>query len=882
MNTRIATLGLALLGAACLLSACDSASEDAQTLGVGEVEVTLAGTVRSIETGLPIEGIVAEVVRDEPAGLGVEPAVVATIGETDADGRFGPSTPLVIEPEDYRYALRLRDPQDKPRYQPNSATTVFALVASDLRFDRITLTPIDRRVRSVVVGTVLDAATDTPLAGVTVTLTRPDAPAPDYTTVSDDKGRYAFERVIAETMRIDFVGESLRGPNAPAGYIPEYAPFSPAEDRLEYDQGTTRLVAKSERDDLSVLLDWQYLPLETAPFERVHNLDLVFSLGAPDTDINHLYGHEVDMATIVSRFGLGGPAGNPIDDEIRVTPGDLSVAPASGFGVDTGYWPSFLGGRDAERVSVGQISGAGDTPGACAVAPGRVCTAKRGDIATVELQRRSANGAQPESLAFRLRNPLAAFPVGLAYHYAAADGTTHYPVGVGVLTVVARPDASPDLPPLQAGVEDPAAAERDPRHVDPDIHRSGAVAKVYRGSTFVGRFDIGRTELPPGEDSNRSWTPFVVEYGFTVANPTSDDQMYFRVVPFTAIKQSVERRSWMYADRNASANGLVTVRDTLDFDGVLYAAGIGPATAPEAGRFGLWYLGAADEGGGLEWHWLMDEEFPRAWELLSFGLLNGALVSSFRDETGAVLFGPFFGSDTEIQTDCPPVTEMASVAGDLLLATPEGLRSGLVCDPTAERPHLVGAPQAPILAIAQHRFQAGARMVLGGEGIGLWTSPLPQADDPEAGTAQWAQGAPGLDGAMVGLPADATVTVLRSIDDGLMVGTAAHGLFLSVPQPGAPPGMEDVWAPLNEGAGVMPPGYGYPVGPGGSPRVTEIEVIGDRILVGSEAGLFAFQEVTSDVGVGLVPAEPAIPIEHMAVFGGTVFLFTPEGVVTYR
>lgn len=881
MNTRHTALAFALRAAALLLAACESA-EEAQTLGVGEVEVTLAGTVRSIETGLPIEGIVAEVIRDEPAGTGVEPVVFATVGETDAEGHFGPSKPLVIEPEDYRYALRLRDPLNQPRYQPNSATTVFALVASDLRFDRITLTPIDRRVRSVVVGTVLDAATDAPLAGVTVTLTRPSDPTPTYTAVSDARGKYAFERVLAESMRIDFLGESLRGPDAPAGYISEYAPFAPTNNRLLYDQGPTRLVAKSDRDDLSVLLDWQFQPLESAPFERVHNLDLVFSIGGPGADINHLFGREVDMATIVARFGLAGPAGNPIEDEIRVTPGDLSVAPASGFGVDTGYWPSFLGGRDDERVSVGQTTTLPDAPGACAVAPGRICTAKRDDVATVELQRRSANGAQPESLAFRLRNPLEAFPKALAYHYAAADGKTHYPVGVGVLTVVARPDATPDQPPVEPGAGDPLAAERDPRRVDPDIHRSGAVAKVYRGATFVGRFDIGRTELPPGEDSNHTWTPFVVEYGFTVASPTTDDQMYFRVVPFTAIKQSVERRPWMYEDKSAGANGLVRVQDTLDFDGVLYAAGVGPDTAPEGQRFGLWYLGADSDSAGLSWHWLADAEFPRSFELLAFGLLNGAFVASFKDATGAILFGPFSGTEGEWQADCPPVNDMEAVAGDFLLATPVGLRSGVVCDPTVERPHLLGAPAAPILAVTQHRFRAGARMVLGGEGIGLWTSPLPELGGDEPTTAEWAAGAPGLDGAAIGLPSDATVTALRSIDEGLMVGTAAHGLFLTLPQPDAQGDMQDAWAPLNEGAGVMPPGYGFPTGPEGSPRVTAIEVVGERILVGTTGGLYAFEPVASEVGVGLVPAEPALEIEGMTTFGGTVYLFTAEGVVRYR
>jgi hypothetical protein len=172
-------------------------------------------------------------------------------------------------------------------------------------------------------------------------------------------------------------------------------------------------------------------------------------------------------------------------------------------------------------------------------------------------------------------------------------------------------------------------------------------------------------------------------------------------------------------------------------------------------------------------------------------------------------------------------------------------------------------------------------MLLGGEGIGLWSSPPPDLEG-ESPAAAWTSGAPGLDGAAVGLPADATVTVLRSIDDGLMVGTAAHGLFLAIPDANLPPGSQDAWAPLNEGAGVLPEGYGYPVGPDGPPRVTAIELVGERILVGTSAGLYGFEAVDAAGNPGLMPAEPALPIEHMATFGGSVYLFTAEGVVRYR
>jgi hypothetical protein len=69
--------------------------------------------VRSIETGLPISGIVVELVRDEPGHTGLDAVTVAEIARTDAQGAFGPSPPLVIEPEDYRYALRLKDSERK-------------------------------------------------------------------------------------------------------------------------------------------------------------------------------------------------------------------------------------------------------------------------------------------------------------------------------------------------------------------------------------------------------------------------------------------------------------------------------------------------------------------------------------------------------------------------------------------------------------------------------------------------------------------------------------------------------------------------------------------------------------------------------------------------
>lgn len=919
LNRRRArwALGLALvLGFAA--PGCDGGSDETAALGVGQVEVTLGGHVRSIETGLPIEGIVVELVRDEPGHTGIDAAKVADLGSTDAEGGFGPSPPLVIEPEDYRYALRLKDPQEPVRYQPDAATTVFALVASDLRFDNLAMTPNDQRARMVVSGVVLDSRTDAPLAGVKVALTREGQGTPVHETVSGPNGRYAFERVLVDTLRVEFDGSAVTSPGAPEGYIQEYAPAVLPSEATEFSLGPTRLVPRSDREDLTILLDWRYEPPEVAPFELIHNLDLVLSIADPSVDINHLFGMKVDMASLVPPLpasaapppppdtdaGIGNNTLEHLNGEVPIRSSDLSIAPSSGFGAGTGYWPSFLGGADALRRSVGDLYQAPPEPvpapmsgeprtkaSSCPDAPGRTCVlgvhADAADV-LVELQRRSDTGENPEAIVFRQINPFNGFPAGLAYHYVDTAGVDRYPVGVAVASVVARPDRTSDGP----------SEVHDTREIDPDVNRSEAVLKVYQGARFIGRFDIGDTVVPPGEDTKSTWTPMVVEYGFTDANPMRPDQLYFRVVPFTAIKQTVQRREWAYADRSAAEQGLIGARSSVDFDGTLFLAGLmGWADAPEGAASQFFVLGPDASGVRLQWY----PAGNRCWPIYALGIFNGAIAASFGyppaqamspptaqcdwvDDAalnGVNVFGPLTGSEAGNLKLCPPAAAMTPVVGDYLLATSEGLRSGLNCEDT-ERPYLAGAPVADLRAVVQHAFSTGPRLLLGGVGTGLWSTGLPDADANPPVLVAWAAGAPGLEAAAAdgrGPPADATITALRSVNEKLYVGTREHGLFaVQRNDAAAKPEDRDVWISLNEGSSVFPEGGGLTAGA----QVRQIEVAGDRVLVASDKGLWTYAWDTALHAVTMTQAQPVLSVDHMAVYGSTIYLFTDQGVVEFR
>lgn len=910
-------LVLALVAAA-FPPGCDGGSDETAALGVGQVEVTLAGQVRSIETDLPISGIVVELVRDEPGHTGLDAVTVAEIARTDAQGAFGPSPPLVIEPEDYRYALRLKDSEAKARYQPNAATTVFALVASDLRFDNLVMTPNDQRARLVVSGVVLDARTDAPLPGVKVALLRDGQGTPVHETVSGANGSYAFERVLVDTLRVEFDGSTVITPGAPGGYIREYAPAVLPSEGAEFSLGQTRLVPQSEREDLTILLDWRYETPDVAPFDFIHNLDLVVSVTDPSVDVNHLHGLQVDLSTLVPAAGApvsaapgeatdAGVDDNPLrhlGDEVPIRGSDLSIAPSSGFGAGTGYWPSFLGGTDALRRSVGDVFQEPPPPPEppvpgearteerrCMEAPGRTCVVGvRADAADVllELQRRSDTGEGPESVVFRQINPFNGFPSKLAYHYVDTGGVSRYPVGVAVASVVARADRTLDGP----------AGSPDMREIDADVHRSEAVLKVYQGARFVGRFDIGETVVPPGEDTKSTWTPMVVEYGFTDANPIRPDQLYFRVVPFTAIKQTVQRREWAYTDRSAAEQGLVGARASVDYDGTLFLAGrMAWADAPAGADAEFFVLGPDPSGVRMRWHPIGN----RCWPIYALGIFNGAVAASFGyppaqampppatacdwvDDpalNGVDVFGPLTGSDVGNLKACPPAAAMAPVVGDFLLATSEGLRSGLNCE-DPERPFLAGAPSADLRTVGQHRFGAGTRLLLGGVGTGIWSTALPDTDANPPTVVAWAAGAPGLEAAVAegrGPPADATITALRSVNDTLYVGTLDHGLFAVWRDDGAAtPETRDVWVSLNEGSGVFSDGGGLPMGA----QVRQIELSGERVLIASDRGLWIYTWDAALQRLTFTQAQPPLAIEHMAVYGSTIYLFTDLGAVEYR
>ena len=867
--------GSLIFSAFCLLAAlgltgCGNAKSEAPA-GVGDVEVVLAGTVRSAETDEPLEGLSVALIRETAVPREYE--VVRDLGETRADGTFGPSAAETIQPEDVRYFLRVTDADEN--YEDNAATVVFAIVNSDLHFDDLHMRPRDVRPRTVFVGTVQNARTDTPLAGVEIALQRRGEATPAYTTTSDAQGRYSIDDVVLGAFKIVYTGDSVVDADAPEGYVGEDETVTLDETPI-YDNEITRLMPKAENDDLSILLDWDYESPEDAPFFQPFDLDATISMqsmGDGTTVVNHLFGRSVDLGSLADP--------DPTVDGALMAQ-DFSVSPASGFGAGTSYWPGFLGGDDAGRVTLSAsfpVVMAGARP-------------------LAELQRTSTDGTSPETMTMAQIQPYPTPPTGLAYNYLYGDDEApnrHFPTGVAAFTVQLNTDAS-----VRAG-------EADTRPLGDDIFRSEAAVKVYVGTHFIGRFDIGTTVIPPGEQNKRSWTPFLVEYGFTDANPTRDDQVYFRVVPLSAGKQRVERRRWMLEDTTATAAGIkvpeayLVTGERLNVAGrVTDALAERPLAEGGGGPFGLFFLVRPPGFTAPLWLRSRTDTVPPARRFNSLGALDAQVFFS-TTEAGVDQFSATGGEPV----DCPAVHQMRAVQGELLLATDRGLRSAVDCA-ALDRPLLGGAPATPAtLATALHRFADGPRMVLGTDGAGLYTSPLPHP--PLVPTAQWTRGAPGGDTLISAggrelpahaPPADARVTALADLDGTLLVGSAdGLGLFASqrltdgAPEDSASDGGQvvDWWRPLNAGAPGVSAGEGFPTqlpGPdGGAPTpvtIRDITPYRGHVLISTDHGLIDWNPASGrDAGTFEV-VQPAIGVNGAAVLGSTVYVLTEAGMATYR
>ena len=72
------------------------------------------------------------------------------------------------------------------------------------------------------------------------------------------------------------------------------------------------------------------------------------------------------------------------------------------------------------------------------------------------------------------------------------------------------------------------------------IYDSGAVVKVYQGNTYLGKFTLSDLTVNTGESNRKYWSVLQIEQGYTKANSTTADDIYFRVVPCGSLATAPE------------------------------------------------------------------------------------------------------------------------------------------------------------------------------------------------------------------------------------------------------------------------------------------------------------------------------------------------------
>ena len=222
-------------------------------------------------------------------------------------------------------------------------------------------------------------------------------------------------------------------------------------------------------DDLRIVLSWTDPNL---------NLDSFLTMPAEGFDFNHLGRTQVELPSSL-----------------------FSVNDAFRFAEGTGYWPASMGGDDSKRIKVFPRP-----PSALTHVVDPLGTPRT----VAELNADSSDGSAPEVLTLYKTSPLAGYPGHLAYYHYFQKGLTYYdyyPVGMAVYSVVCTT-------------------------AEGSLYASGATVKVYQGTTFLGKFTAADLHIDAGESNRRYWPVLQVEIGFTTPDPTSDDDVYFRVVPF--------------------------------------------------------------------------------------------------------------------------------------------------------------------------------------------------------------------------------------------------------------------------------------------------------------------------------------------------------------
>jgi hypothetical protein len=504
---------------------------------VRPVVVSVSGDVVDATTRLPLEGMRVEVTRRAigadagleggDGGAGAEPVL------TEATGRYAiPS--LELDVERWEYGIRVRDVSEPPRYRDAETGGVYAFQDEAIVLPTLLMVRVENDYRTAVTGEVKEAVRNGQSIGeALVTLAIRETGEVPFSTKTGPDGRFRFDGVPAREYDMVISAGNARVGGEPRAYAPvERVVKVRREDEVPQpgsglvDLGPIFLVGSAENEDLRIVLTWD----RDRPDDDRPPVDLDGYLLLPDEacDVNHLGGAET---------ALGSAA--------------YSISPQGGFGAGTCYWPAFLNGDpgDADRTIVGYESPLhvvehpagpdaalyGCTDNADGVAPGEG-EARRCVVASLDND--SKDGSQPEVVTFNKELFLREYPRGLGYFYDykindAGDTVRHYPAGVAVYTVLLPEPERPD----------PAGNDLD------NINGSGARVEVFQGNTRVAAYDVTEIGLP---EALRTWTVLLVEVGFKNPNPRTGDDVYFRVLPFSGLDETIRAGIFAWEDRRAA------------------------------------------------------------------------------------------------------------------------------------------------------------------------------------------------------------------------------------------------------------------------------------------------------------------------------------------
>ena len=456
------------------------------------VNVTVSGNVISSDTGLAVEGIevrISRILGDNPAEFVKNSAGAVLMVTTDASGNFSFPDYIKLDVDTYQHYLHLSDPGTN--YYTNDAMVIYSIRDAQLEFKNMRLISKNPRVTTIVRGLVKNVISDAAVEGATIKLTQGTT---IFTATSADDGAFSIVSVPVSEFKLNIDGSTV-SPN----YVIEESTIklvSGAENNL----GSIRIAPTVGSDDLRLVLQWN----QSANLD----LDIYYTFPRETFNFNHL--------------GV---------TQIKMPSSDISLNPAFGFAAGTAYWPTSMGGADADRYT---ISASGNS------------TFTLNSQTVMSLDRNSTDGSVPEVLTIYKQNFMSSYPTYLSYYYdyvKNSQNKTYYPTGMGIFTVK-----------CQTSVTNPLKS----------IYDSGAVVKVYQGNTYLGKFALSDLAIDAGESNRVYWSVFQIEMGYTKTNPSAVDDIYFRVVPVGSLdaNPASNNMSFYFNESQLPLNG----RFTCHFD----------------------------------------------------------------------------------------------------------------------------------------------------------------------------------------------------------------------------------------------------------------------------------------------------------------------------